>query len=172
MLFRGFTLIELLVVVLIIGVLAAIAVPQYEVAVYKSRAAELLVNVRAAHNAATVYYMANGEWPTDWTTLDLDLPYDYLTDNGGADTKTNGWLFMKNGNNYSLDIDGYIGGELADDRIWISAWFVPRITGLWKGIFVCRCAVNDKAANQACQSLGGILNGVQTNTGPNIYGIN
>ena len=71
----GFTLIELLVVVLIIGILAAVAVPQYQKAVLKSRTTEALAMLKNIITAQEVYFLANGEYDySGFTKLDINVP--------------------------------------------------------------------------------------------------
>lgn len=57
---KAFTLIELLVVVLIIGILSAIALPQYTRAVGKSRVAEAKINLKNLQNAAQLNHLEGG----------------------------------------------------------------------------------------------------------------
>ena len=73
---QAFTLIELLVVVLIIGVLAAVALPQYQKAVWKSRNTQLKQITASVAQAMEAYYMANGVWPGNFDELDIDLPLE------------------------------------------------------------------------------------------------
>lgn len=56
---KGFTLIELLVVVLIIGILSAVALPQYQKTIHKSRTAEAWANLSALKTAAKIYCLEN-----------------------------------------------------------------------------------------------------------------
>lgn len=70
----GFTLIELLVVVLIVGILSAVALPQYTTAVEKSRSAEALTLMDAISNAAGRYRLQKDVWPSDFAYLDVEIP--------------------------------------------------------------------------------------------------
>ena len=71
---KGFTLIELLVVVLIIGILSAVALPQYQKTVLKSRAAEAWTNLSALRKAVEVYCLENPSGASPgWDDLSIKI---------------------------------------------------------------------------------------------------
>lgn len=83
---RGFTLVELLVVTLIIGILSAIAVSQYQKAIMKSRMTAAVQFFRKLIQLEQAYYDMNGAWLKDITAFDVDL--------GVSRHATNeGWFF-------------------------------------------------------------------------------
>lgn len=72
---KAFTLIELLVVVLIIGILASVALPQYQKAVEKSKATQALVTLKSIQQAFEAYHMASGEYPSKFEDTAISLPH-------------------------------------------------------------------------------------------------
>ena len=71
---KGFTLIELLVVILISGILAAVAVPQYKKAVEKSMVAQVLPLLKTLASAQQIYFLEHGEYANSFRDLLVDLP--------------------------------------------------------------------------------------------------
>jgi prepilin-type N-terminal cleavage/methylation domain-containing protein len=81
---RGFTLIELLVVVLIIGILVTIALPMYNAAIMKSRAAEMFQNLRSLYSAQELFYLQNDRYTDKFAQLDVQMPATTVLKDGAA----------------------------------------------------------------------------------------
>ncbi|WP_424245467.1 prepilin-type N-terminal cleavage/methylation domain-containing protein [Elusimicrobium posterum] len=152
----GFTLIELLVVVLIIGILAAIALPQYQTAVEKSRAAEALINLRTLHGSVERYYLENSSYPNDFSTLDLGFGANCSGD-GCVHGKYYYYLgYIASGKDIlaykgtSRDVNAFALGMFTQDTT-ISSF------ALRAGDITCNTR-NDDKLKKICLSLGGKSN--------------
>ena len=80
---KGFTLIELLVVVLIIGILSAVALPQYTKSVEKARASEAVSMMKSLSAGFEEYVLANGTLPNSFEELTL-VPSNTTPDADGC----------------------------------------------------------------------------------------
>ncbi len=140
---KGFTLIELLVVVLIIGILAAVAVPQYQLAAEKSRASQGIVLAKSLAEAQKVFFMANGYYTSNLDDLDISVP-------GSSDSNS------ANIGNFTIRLhnmdDSNAHIEIANNS-W-SWWFI--IYYLNRGEIDCAAKRDNKEANRICRTFNSV----------------
>lgn len=73
---RGFTLLEILIVVVIVGILASLAIPQYQKSVEKAKGSEAIANLNILRGAELRYWGEYNYETNDMDALDVENPND------------------------------------------------------------------------------------------------
>ena len=147
---RGFTLIELLVVVLIIGILAAVAVPQYQMAILKSHYAKIKSLANSLAQTQEVYYLTNGQYAEKIEKLDIDMP------GGKLNTSTDNEYFYDWGECWVAGINSYdprVGCQHDKAKLKYYIHLIHN-SSINKGIRRCKANDSDENAiqNKLCKA--------------------
>jgi type IV pilus assembly protein PilE len=135
------------VVVLIIGILAAVALPQYQKAVLKSRYSNIQTLTHSLVNAQEMYYMANGTYSVDFSELDISMPEGKLDGSSAIEYKYAwGSCFISSKAN--------IGCTSKSAKMSYQVWYQNSTDSSNKGIRICVAKNEDvnSAQNKLCKS--------------------
>ncbi len=154
----GFTLVELLVVVLIIGILAAVALPQYQKAVNKTRMTNALTLLRSIKDAEERHYLASGEYTLDWDALDLSLPSSCSMKGQSVHCNINGWdvQYSLSTGNFSSPNYYVVGAKIFSPAYLGWQWQLDR-AAILPGRRICFPDETNNQMIDLCKGFGGTL---------------
>lgn len=154
---KGFTLIELLVVVLIIGILSAVALPQYTKAVEKSRMVQALSLLQPLRQAVDAWVLGNGYsrvelvgHPSSVASGELDIDVEKLANCQSGQDRCYGKDFSYDVWCYGTGCSISICREKSGDSLYCLGNSKSASTGAWSKI----CAANTDEGYSICTSLG------------------
>jgi general secretion pathway protein G len=135
---KGFTLVEILIVVIILGILAAIVIPQFTNASEDARKSSLTSQLQTLRSQVELYKLQHRDnWPTSDGTLDGTWQWDRLTtrtdENGFAytDSSTSGPFGPYLQSEPKNSLSGRSGMRISEDEVEFGAQFTFGATEGW-----------------------------------------